>query len=683
MAEFAARPALVSHAGEVTYAQLGEAVTQLSSAFRRLCLLPGDRVVCQLSNRPELLVAAMAAWECSATYVAFDADLTMAESSRLLTLLRPGIVIHSDQGAYDRLINGIRGSPKPKAVLCGEEALAFTSPVESSLNGTPEQTWIGGPCPHDPATILLTSGTSGAAKAVVRRHGELLGTWRAVAANMHFTEDDVHLAQLPLSHGFGFGLAVEALLTGGRLILVDHFSPDHALERIRTERVTVLNGTPAHFRLIVDGYVAGRHDVSSLRIGCGSAAQFPPDLIADISNKLGMNFVLSYGSSEGLGITTRDREVMLRGSVGKARLDLVRILAPDHTPLPTGVAGEVVLWQRHPVWYWDGAGRSPRRDPGGWHHTGDLGQIDTDGFLHILGRLDRRVNRGGIGVDPGELEAYLAANPKLADAAVIAFPDPVLGLAVCACVVPAGGADISLEELREFLAPDLARHKMPERLCVLRAIPRTQGGDVEHSILADLVARAIGAGRSMTPVGRSETLTHDTIAQGSDGTSATVVRWRRERDDFACAALSRDSWLDSWPHLGEGADWPALWEGRLTLEASWSGPRAAPFGTLVADVNGLLVGFAKLVLLHNGDSELAELYILPRWRRRGVGSALWDASVAALRSRGCERVQVWTQAASAANAFYQRVGCFRFDEGTFRLGSKVERVLGYALDLRK
>lgn len=501
---FGDRPALVWSDGVMTYKGLHAAVSALVGAYRRLGVATGDRVVCQLPNRPEFLVSAAAAWAHAAIHVGADKDLTPAELAWLVDRTDAAALVTQagtpgvDRSAAIRPIHEQR--PTMPIIVCGEVpgvkdgCLAFSELVSSTgtsetVHGAPAP----GPAPNDPAVLLFTSGTTGAPKGVVRHHGQLLGVWSGMSKALGASEGDAHLVQLPLSHGFGFGLAVAGLLSGGRLVLVERFSPEEALALIAQEQISVLHGSPAHFRLLVDRLDLTRHDVSSLRIGVGSGASFAPDLLPRIFDDLGMDLILAYGSSEGLGCSTNNREDILRGSVGRPSPDSVRIVGPDRMPLAAGEVGEIALRRSHALRYWGEpeTTTAAAAAPDQWYFTGDVGRIDAEGCLYVLGRVKHQVNRGGIRVDPGEVEAALASYPGLADAAVVATPDPVLGELVCACVVPAEGeGEPTLHEVRSVLATSLAKHKLPEELCVLERIPRTALGKVDRKALQ---AMAVGA----------------------------------------------------------------------------------------------------------------------------------------------------------------------------------------------
>lgn len=475
-------PSLLWSDGVLTYGGLRERAHALAAAYRALGIRPGDRIVCQLPNRPEFLLAAYASWTGGAVHVGADHDLTPHELTRLVDRTEAAAVVLPHTAA-DHLDAIRRHRPAPQVVVCGghgpdEGAHA----LDDLLGSSAPSASLRPPGSEDPALIFFTSGTTGAPKGVVRYHGQLLEAWRRMATALRATPEDVHLVQLPLSHGFGFGLAIAGLLTGGRLVLVERFAPGEVLPLLGREQVSVLHGTPAHFRLLIDGLDRARHDVSSLRIGVASGAAFPTELLRRIYDDLQMDLILTYGTSEGIGCATDDRDDILRGSVGRPPLEYVRIVDPEGRPLPLGKVGEIVARKTHTVRYWDDGPTGEDHDPD-WYPTGDLGRVDEEGRLYVLGRVGHQIDRGGLFVDPEEVETALLDHPGLADAAVTGLPDPVLGEVVCACVVPSDEGPPALEDLRRLLEPRLARHKLPEALCLLEEVPRTAVGKVDRPAL--------------------------------------------------------------------------------------------------------------------------------------------------------------------------------------------------------
>ena len=491
---WADRPAVTFQGTTTSYADLGRGVARLAAAYRRLGIAPGDRIVCQLPNSPEHVIAVNAAWAVGAIHVGTDNDLTAPELAWLVERTEAAaLLFRSHPAAADPLapIGAVRAaSPQTRLIVSGATDEGPSHRLDDLLAG-PEELLDWSP-PHgheDTSHLLLTSGTTGRPKAVME-------TLPACWAKMQFFvdafrpgPDDVHLLYLPMAHVFGLRLTMLALLTGGRLVVTERFSPTGALRLVTDEGVTVLPGMPAHFTLLFDALDLRQHRVDSLRWAISAASNLPRPLVERIYDRLGVDLLYVYGCSENFTVQTTDRDDILRGSVGRQVFKGPEGTAPDGTvavlepggavPLPAGAVGEIAFGAASPVRYWKDADAATD----GWYRTGDLGRIDPDGALHIVGRLKELINRGGLHVSPSEVETAVRLHPGVADSAVLATPDPVLGEAICACIVPGAAGAPDLTELREFLSPNLARHKLPDELCLVDTVPRTKIGKVDRPVL--------------------------------------------------------------------------------------------------------------------------------------------------------------------------------------------------------
>jgi acyl-CoA synthetase (AMP-forming)/AMP-acid ligase II len=489
------RPAITAAGATITYAALWERVVSLAAAYERLGIGRGDRVLCQLRNCPEHVVAIGATWMRGAIQVGADNDLTGAEITRLVERLgAKALVFQPRPSAEDPLAPVravLRACPGTRIIVHGPE----TEPHHSLERLMSEGGSVAAdfPGPLDPAVLFLTSGTTGEPKAIVETRAAHWAKMQMFADGFLPGSEDVHLLYLPMSHVFGFRLALLALLRGGRLVLLERFSPARALELVKEERVTVLPAVPAHLRLLHEQYEPKRHDVGSLRWVLAAAARLPRELAAWVYEALDARIMYVYGCSEGFTTLTNSAEDILAGSVGNnvfrgppgtPAAGTVRVIDPDTgASLPSGATGEIAYGAVMQVDYWD----HPPVAVDGWYRTGDLGHLDEAGRVYVTGRLKELINRGGLHVSITEVETALARYPSISDGAVIAAPDPVMGEAVCACVVPAGESAPELDELRSFLAEDLARHKLPDELCIVAAIPRTDIGKVDRRALSQHV----------------------------------------------------------------------------------------------------------------------------------------------------------------------------------------------------
>jgi acyl-CoA synthetase (AMP-forming)/AMP-acid ligase II len=504
------RPAVTFEGTTITFAELGRGVARLAASYRRLGIGAGDRVVCQLPNSPAHVMAVNAAWAVGAVHVGTDNDLTAPELAWLARHTEAAaMLVRTHAGAPDpaALVAAVRSaSPGTRIIVAGagpaggadhrlDDLLVGREDLlvggEKQLVGPEElEDWSPPHGPDDTGHLLLTSGTTGRPKAVME-------TLPACWAKMQFFvdafgpgPDDVHLLYLPIAHVFGLRLALLALLSGGRLVLLERFSPRGALRLITDEGVTVLPGMPAHFTLLFDALDPAQHRVDTLRWAISAASTLPRPLVDRIYDGLGVDLLYVYGCSENFTVLTTDPDEIRRGSVGHIVFEgpvgtppdgTVAVVDPGATDAsPAGTVGEIAFGAASPVRYW----KDPDAAGDGWYRTGDLGRVDPDGTVYVLGRLKELVNRGGLHVSPTEVETAIRLHAGVADAAVVATPDTVLGEAVCACVVavPAEAAP-DLAGLRDFLAATLARHKLPDELCLVEAIPRTKIGKVDRPAL--------------------------------------------------------------------------------------------------------------------------------------------------------------------------------------------------------
>lgn len=503
---WAERPAITFEGTTVTYSALWERIVALAAAYARLGIGKGERILCQLRNCPEHMVAIGAAWMRGAIHVGADNDLTAAELTRLVERLQASALLFQPRPNATDGLEPLRelaaASPDTCFVVhaADAEAASAANPFHTlqALMSSGERVAPEPTDPLAPAVLFLTSGTTGEPKAIIESRAAHWAKMQMFADGSAPGEDDVQLLYLPMSHVFGFRLSLMALLRGGRLVLLERFSPGRALELVQAEHVTVLPGVPAHLRLLRGQYDPARDDVSSLRWVLCAAANLPRELAEWVYEAFDVRIMFVYGCSEGFTTLTNRAEDILAGSVGNTvfrgppgtpAAGTVKILDPDSGgTLPPGETGEIVYGADLPVEYWD----HPAVATDGWYRTGDMGHLDETGRVYITGRLKELINRGGLHVSITEVEMALARHPAVADGAVIAVPDPVVGEAVCACIVPAqGSSPPDIAELRSFLGTQLARHKLPDELCVVDAIPRTDIGKVDRRALS---AHVLGGG---------------------------------------------------------------------------------------------------------------------------------------------------------------------------------------------
>jgi cyclohexanecarboxylate-CoA ligase len=358
----------------------------------------------------------------------------------------------------------------------------------------------------DAALVLWTSGTTSQPKGVVHTHQSLRHEADSLGDAHAFGPDDRQLLPMPMTHvaGFTYGVLMPMCL-GVSAVLMDVWEPGAALELVARERVSVMISTPVFVRSMIDHPDFAAADTSTVRLlsigGAGVAPSTVREGAASFGGAGGCWCKRTYGSTEYPTLTTGvlgdDPELQATNDgrlIGPAEL---RIVDPvTLTDVVDGRPGE--LWARGPEMfngYLDPALDAEAFAPDGWFRTGDLATY-ANGYLTIVDRLKDIVIRGGENISAAEVEHALLSHPAVADCAVVAMPDPVMGERTCAFVIPRAGEVPTLAALAAHVAAQgLAPFKRPERLELRDALPRTPSGKVQKGPLRDEVARLVAAER--------------------------------------------------------------------------------------------------------------------------------------------------------------------------------------------
>jgi malonyl-CoA/methylmalonyl-CoA synthetase len=326
----------------------------------------------------------------------------------------------------------------------------------------------------DPALLVYTSGTTGTPKGAVLRHANLLASAEAVALAWRWTPDDRLVLALPLFHMHGLGVGLNGTLTAGAsAVLLPRFDPAGVLAAIRAGG-TMFFGVPTMWHRLVAA--DGSEALARLRLGVSGSAPLAPDLHAAIAARAGQPPLERYGMTETVMLVSNPYEGERRaGSVGFPLPGVDLRLAADGEIEVHGPNVFSGYWRRP-----EATAESFRRD---WFRTGDLGAVDPDGYVRIVGRAKELIISGGYNVYPREVEEVLLAHPAVVDAAVVGAPDPEWGERVCAFVVTR--EDVTDAALDAWSAERLAPYKRPRRWERATEVPRNALGKIVRHELAD------------------------------------------------------------------------------------------------------------------------------------------------------------------------------------------------------
>jgi len=341
----------------------------------------------------------------------------------------------------------------------------------------------------DVINMQYTSGTTGFPKGVMLTHHNIVNNARMVGDVMGMTEKDSLLIQVPMFHCFGCVMStLNCLYHGSTMVILESFDALKALQFIATEKCTAVNGVPTMFVTMLNHPDFTKYDMSSLRTGIMAGALCPEEAMNQVRTIMHCpEIVIAFGQTESspvMTMTRRDDPVKLRvASVGRLLPDIEgKIIDPDTgIDAPVNVQGEIVTRSECIMsgYYKMPEATAETIDKYGWLHTGDLGEVDENGYFKVTGRIKDMIIRGGENIYPRELEEFLYKNPKVMNVQVIGIPDKKYGEQVLAAIQLKAGQTGTAEEFIEFCKGKIARHKIPKYWEFVDGYPMTASGKIQ------------------------------------------------------------------------------------------------------------------------------------------------------------------------------------------------------------
>jgi malonyl-CoA/methylmalonyl-CoA synthetase len=463
----------------VSYADTARTVHRIAARLVADGVTPGDRVAMQVDKSPEAIALYLATLQIGGVFLPLNTAYTGAEMEYFIGDARPRVLVCSP----DRLTDHAHRAGDDLVV----ETLG-TSGDGTLLEGNGSHTDAVDAAADDPAAILYTSGTTGRSKGAVLTHGNLASNCQALLDSWQFTDADRLIHALPIFHVHGLFVAANMVLTAGAsMYYLPKFDAGTVVGLL--PRATVLMGVPTFYTRMVRSERLTPESCASMRLFVSGSA---PLLASDheaFAARTGHAILERYGMTETGMNTTNPYEGGPRkpGTVGRSLPGTeIRVVDGETgTPLPDGEVGSIEV--RGPnvfSGYWQMPEKTAaefRAD--GFFITGDLGRVDEDGYLCIVGRGKDLVISGGYNIYPKEIEELLDAHPTVLESAVIGVPHPDFGETVVAVVVPAPGQEPQERELLDAVAGDLARFKHPRAVRVVEALPRNVMGKVQKAEL--------------------------------------------------------------------------------------------------------------------------------------------------------------------------------------------------------
>ena len=511
-----------------SYAETLDGANRVAAGLAALGYGKGDRIGLFLPNVPHYLAAYYGILKLGATVVNFSPLYTVAElahqvadsGTRLLFTLSAKALLPTalevlEQSELERLVVGsVAGAlPTGKSILYrwfkqsevaakpnDPRIMAFSKLIHNRGRFTapaidPER---------DIALIQYTGGTTGTPKGAMLSHQNLSANARQVnAIDPHPGQEDRILGVLPLFHVFANTCVLNrTVVNGGCIVMLPRFNAQQALEAVSRAKVTAIPGVPTMYQALLDHPALGKTDFSKLRVCISGGAPLPAELKAKFEAATGATLIEGYGLSESSGVVSANpyEAAGKSGTIGQPlpATDIRLVDKEDPTrPAPDGEPGEIVIagpqimqgyWNRpdadEGVFVTDGDGRR-------WLRTGDVGQIDADGFVAIVDRLKDMIAVGGFKVFPSQIEDVLYKHPAVKEALVIGVPDPYRGEQPRAYVTLNEGVPAEGSALRDWLNPQLGKHERVDEVVVRLTMPKTMIGKLSRK---DLIAEVLATG---------------------------------------------------------------------------------------------------------------------------------------------------------------------------------------------
>ena len=463
-----------------SYAELVELSGRFANLLQLSRVVPGDRIAVQVQKSVEAIALYLAAVRAGAVFLPLNTAYTAAEVGYFLDDAEPAVFVCDSAREPE-----FAGIDAKLFSLDGDGSGSFTAAAQSQ----PAAFDNSARAADDLAAILYTSGTTGVSKGAMLSHDNLLSNALTLADYWQFSSDDVLLHALPIFHTHGLFVATNIILSvGGSMIFLARFDVEQMLAQL--PRATSMMGVPTFYTRLLADERFERELVAHMRLFVSGSAPMLPETHVQFEERIGQRILERYGMTETNMNTSNPYHGERRvGSVGfplpgvEVRIsdpETAQELAPEETGM-IEVRGPNVF-----LGYW----RKPEKTAlelreNGFFITGDLGKIDADGYVHIVGREKDLIISGGYNIYPKQIETEIDALDGVLESAVFGVKHADLGEAVAVAVVALPGHDIDPEQLIRALEPRLARFKLPRQVFVLDELPRNAMGKVQKNSLRE------------------------------------------------------------------------------------------------------------------------------------------------------------------------------------------------------
>jgi len=482
-----------------SYSQMNENATVISQALKSASGASSPRVCFPMPRGSSALYGFLGAIECG-TCCPLDGKLRQNEFDEAYSVLLPDVVLSSEPQSIGVKVAAAAGIAIVIYEVSSDHGNCRIIDVKPAKNVRRADRLMTLTSGEAPAVLMRTSGTTAQPKLVGLTHANVLAATDTMRVAFELTESDVCITPMPLHHVHGLiAAALSALSAGSSIHCCETFSPRSFDQALRDYAPTWLTAAPA-LHIAMNDYYAGQNSTPSIRtLRCfrSSSAPLPPASIARLEGLYAAPLLETYGLTETASTLCSNRLPPGKrkpGSVGQAISADLKIVDPEGRELPAGQDGEVIL--KGPGVISEYVGTQPADAfIDGYLRTGDIGRVDGDGYLYIVGRLKEVIKRGGHSVFPLEIDNALLDHPAVAEAVTFSIPHPTLGEDVLAAIVRKAGSVVLPSSIRESAAEVLSGYKVPTRILVVEAIPRNAIGKVMRRDVPSLLAKQLAPAR--------------------------------------------------------------------------------------------------------------------------------------------------------------------------------------------
>ncbi len=522
-----AHPALIMPHQNIrwTYGEFVREVDRLAAGLLALGIEPGDRVGIWSPNRYEWVLTQFATAKMGAIMVCINPAYRLYELEYALNKVGCRALVTAEafktshylkmlQNLAPELEDCAPGELRSKKLPHLEIVIRVGDKQTPGMFNFPDVCGMGGEAEaarlkeigaslkaSDAINIQFTSGTTGTPKGATLSHTNILNNAYYAGQTMRFSPADILCIPVPMYHCFGMVLGTLVCVAHGATMVLpcEVFDPLPVLKAVQDEHCTALHGVPTMFIAELDHPEFRNYDVSSLRTGIIAGSTCPIELMKRLIGEMDLaEIVIGYGQTECSPIdamTDIDDPFEARvTTVGRAHTNWeMKIIREDGSTADVGETGEVCA-RGYGVMqgYWEDPEKTAEAiDAEGWMHSGDLGEMDADGYVKITGRIKDMIIRGGENIYPREIEEFLYTHPDIQEVQVFGLPDPKYGEQVAAWVQLRPGSSLTPEDIRAYCEGQITHFKIPKHIKIVTEFPMTVTGKMQKFVMRDEYAEEL------------------------------------------------------------------------------------------------------------------------------------------------------------------------------------------------